>query len=132
MGFLPAGARRGTTAVLVAALFASLSVAPGDAGQRATQKQNELVVGAILDLARGWTSLGRGSRVTLQLAAADANAAFAPSGSPLRVRLRIVDAKGEPALALRQLRHLAAVGVRVVIGPQASSEVAAERPAAAG
>jgi branched-chain amino acid transport system substrate-binding protein len=132
MGFLPAGARRGTTAVLVAALFASLSVAPGDAGQRATQKQNELVVGAILDLARGWTSLGRGSRVTLQLAAADANAAFARSGSPLRVRLRIVDAKGEPALALRQLRHLAAAGVRVVIGPQASSEVAAVRRAATG
>src|SRR4029450_2554723 len=104
MGFLPAGARRGTTAVLVAALFASLSVAPGDAGQRATKKQTELVVGAILDLARGWTSLGRGSRVTLQLAAADANAAFARSGSPLRGGPRSVDARGGPGPARRPRR----------------------------
>lgn len=87
--------------------------------------------GAILDLRGGWTSLGRGSRVTLQLATADANAALARSGSQLRVRLRIVDAKGEPTLALRQLRRLAASGVHIVVGPQKSSEVAAVRRAAA-
>jgi branched-chain amino acid transport system substrate-binding protein len=87
-------------------------------------------VGAILDLASGWTSLGRGSRVTLQLAAADENAALARSHSSVRVRLRIVDAKGEPALAVRLLRRLAASGVRVVIGPEKSSEVAAVRRAA--
>src|SRR5438093_10830681 len=121
---------RAIAALAVAALLVAVSAAPGDAHQGAAQKRKVIVVGAILDLARGWTSLGRGSRVTLQLAAADANAAFARSGSPFRVRLRIVDAKGQPALALRQLRHLAAAGVRVVIGPQASSEVAAVRRAA--
>jgi len=122
---------RAIAALVVAALLASLSAAPGDARQGATHKRKEIVVGAILDLARGWTSLGRGSRVTLQLAAADANAAFARNHSTLRVRLRIVDAKGEPALALRGLRALAASGVRVVIGPEGSSEVAAVRRAAA-
>jgi branched-chain amino acid transport system substrate-binding protein len=118
-------------ALVGAALVATLSAAPGSAGQRAAQPRKEVVVGAILDLARGWTSLGRGSRVTLQLAAADANAAFARAHSSLRVRLRIVDAKGEPALALRELRGLAASGVHVVVGPEKSSEVAAVRRAAA-
>jgi branched-chain amino acid transport system substrate-binding protein len=124
---LPAGARRATSALLSVALLASLAIAPGDAAPSGGHQQNEFAVGAILDLAVGWTSLGRASRVTLQLAAADANAALARTGSPLRVRVRVVDAKGEPAIALRELRRLAAVGVRVVVGPQSSSEVAAVR-----
>jgi branched-chain amino acid transport system substrate-binding protein len=122
--------RRTTSALLAAAVLSSLAIAPSDAAPRAARQQQELVVGAILDLADGWTSLGRASRVTLELAVADANAALAQRGSPLRVRLRVVDARGEPAIALRELRRLAAAGVRVVIGPQASSEVAAVRKAA--
>jgi branched-chain amino acid transport system substrate-binding protein len=122
-------AARYVSVSISSALLASLVIAPGEAA-RDTNSRNELVVGAILDLSGGWTSLGRASRVTLQLAAADANAALARGGSPLRVRVRIVDAKGEPAIALRELRRLAAAGVRVVVGPQASSEVAAVRNAA--
>jgi branched-chain amino acid transport system substrate-binding protein len=124
---LLAGACRATSAVLPLALLASLAIAPGSAAQRTSHQRNELVVGAILDLSGGWTSLGRASRVTLQLAAADANASLARRGSPLRVRLRVVDARGEPAIALRDLRRLAEAGVRVVVGPQSSSEVAAVR-----
>jgi branched-chain amino acid transport system substrate-binding protein len=127
---LLAGAFRATSGVLPLALVASLAIAPGSAAQRSGHQQNELVIGAILDLASGWTSLGRASRVTLQLAAADANAALARRGSALRVRIRVVDARGEPAIALRELRRLAAAGVRIVIGPQSSSEVAAVRRAA--
>jgi branched-chain amino acid transport system substrate-binding protein len=124
------GARRlAATAVLIA-LLASLLVAPGDAARSAPGARNDFVVGAILDLASGWTSLGHASRVTLQLATADANAALARSGSPLRVRLRIVDAEGKPTLARRQLRRLAAAGADVVVGPEGSSEVAAVRRAA--
>jgi branched-chain amino acid transport system substrate-binding protein len=130
MWLLPASARRGAGALLFAAFCASLAITPGDAARPAGQPQNEFVVGAILDLAGGWTSLGRASRVTLQLATADANAALARQGAPLRVRLHILDAKGEPALALHQLRLLAKSGVRIVVGPQKSSEVAAVRRAA--
>jgi branched-chain amino acid transport system substrate-binding protein len=121
------GARHATSALLSVALLALLAVTPGDAAQRGGPAQNELVVGAILDLADGWTSLGRASRVTLQLAADDANAELARRGSPLRVRVRVADARGEPAIARRELRRLASAGVRVVIGPQASSEIAAVR-----
>ena len=126
---LLAGARL-TGALVSAAALGWLAIAPSEAARQTGPARNELVVGAILDLSGGWTSLGRASRVTLQLAAADANAALARRGSPLRVRLRVVDAKGEPATARRELRRLATAGVRVVVGPQASSEVAAVRSAA--
>ena len=124
MWLLPASARWGAVALLFAAFCASLALAPGDAARPAGKPQNEFVVGAILDLAGGWTSLGRASRVTLRLATADANAALARRDAPLRVRLRVLDARGEPALALHQLRRLARSGVRIVVGPQKSSEVA--------
>src|SRR5262245_14169982 len=124
------GARRTAGALALAAAAVAPAVLLGAAAPHAAPPQNVVAVGAILDLSDGWTSLGRASRVTLQLATADANAALARSGSPLRVRLQIVDAKGEPAIALRQLRKLAADGVRVVVGPQSSSEVAALRSAA--
>jgi branched-chain amino acid transport system substrate-binding protein len=88
------------------------------------------VIGGLLDLTSGWTSLGRASRVTLRLAAADANARLAKQGSPLVVRLRLVDVRGKPSEALRQVRRLAAQGVRVFIGPQSSAEVRAVRSAA--
>jgi branched-chain amino acid transport system substrate-binding protein len=87
-------------------------------------------IGALLDLKSGWTSLGRASRVTLQLAAADAGNRLVRAGSPVRVRLRIVDVRGNPEVAVRELRRLAASGVHVVIGPESSAEVRAVRAAA--
>src|SRR5262249_50399695 len=100
------GARRPAGALALAAAAVAPAVLLGAAAPHAAPPQNVVAVGAILDLSDGWTSLGRASRVTLQLATADANAALARSGSPLRVRLQIADAKGEPAIALRQLRKL--------------------------
>ena len=123
-------AHHAITLFLLVGLLASVPGTRGDAARSAGAQQNQLVVGALLDLSRGWTSLGRASRVTLRLAAADANVTLARRGSPLRVELRIVDAEGEPPVALRQLRRLAAAGVHVVVGPQKSSEVAAVRRAA--
>jgi branched-chain amino acid transport system substrate-binding protein len=125
----PAATRLAATAVLCA-LLGSLVVAPGDAARHTRGAQDGFVVGAILDLASGWTSLGRASRVTLRLAADDANSALARGGSSLRVRLRVVDAKGNPALARSELRRLAASGIDIVVGPEGSSEVAAVRSAA--
>lgn len=103
---------------------------PGGAVSSAGLPQHEVVIGAILDLASGWTSLGRESRVTLELAASDANAVLSRQGSPLRVRLWVLDARGDPTIAHRELRRLAAAGVHVVVGPEKSSEVAAVRTAA--
>jgi branched-chain amino acid transport system substrate-binding protein len=121
---------------LGAALLALLVVAVSSAQPRdgtaaaATPPTRELVIGGLLDLSSGWTSLGRASRATLAIAAADANRRLAKSGSPVNIRLRIVDVRGKPDEAVRQLRRLARQGVRVFIGPESSSEVQAVRAAA--
>jgi branched-chain amino acid transport system substrate-binding protein len=117
-------------------LLALLVVAAGSAQPRAeatagaAPPTRELVIGGLLDLSSGWTSLGRASRATLAIAAADANGRLAKTGSPIVIRLRIVDVRGKPEEAVRQLRRLARQGVRVFIGPESSSEVRAVRAAA--
>src|SRR5919108_3726957 len=87
------------TALALAALaaaavggVASVGAAPARSGGE------EVVIGALLDLGSGWTSLGRASRVTLQLAVTDANARLKKTGSMTRVRLRIVDVRGDPGV----------------------------------
>jgi branched-chain amino acid transport system substrate-binding protein len=107
----------GAALLLLAALGAL-----ADSRAAPSRTAGALQVGALLDLKSGWTSLGRASRVTLQLAAADAGAR--------RVSLRIVDVQGKPEVAVRELRRLARSGVHVVIGPESSAEVRAVRAAA--
>jgi branched-chain amino acid transport system substrate-binding protein len=113
---------RAACAVVVLGVLGGGSAALTDGGAARSSSAAPVQIGALLDLKSGWTSLGRASRATLQLAAADAGAR--------RVRLKIVDAQGKPELAVRGLRRLAAGGVRVVIGPESSAEVRAVRAAA--
>ena len=118
-------------ALLLGLLVAVGPAAPRDGNAaRATPPTRLLVVGGLLDLSSGWTSLGRASRATLAIAATQANRRLAKAGSLIRVRLEIVDVRGKPNEAVRQLRRLARQGVRVFIGPESSSEVRAVRSAA--
>lgn len=128
---------RGIRSVIgLGALLLGLVVAVGPAqpreraAARAAPPTRELMVGALLDLSSGWTSLGRASRAALAIAATDANRRLGKMGSPIRVRIQIVDVRGKPDEAVRQLRRLARNGVRVFIGPESSSEVRAVRAAA--
>jgi branched-chain amino acid transport system substrate-binding protein len=89
---------------------------------------NQLVVGALLSITGPGQTLGRTSDAALQLAADDLNAALAAGGSETRVSLRIEDTGLDPATALERARTLAAQGIRIFIGPQSSSEVAAVNP----
>lgn len=89
---------------------------------------NQLVVGALLSLTGPGQTLGQTSEAALQLAADDLNAQFSAAGSPTRVSVRVEDTGLDPAVALDKLRTLAADSVRIFIGPQSSSEVAALKP----
>jgi branched-chain amino acid transport system substrate-binding protein len=89
---------------------------------------NQLVVGALLSITGGGATLGRTSEAALHLAADDLNARLIDQGSPTRVSLRIEDTGLDPATALERLRTLAGQGVRIFVGPQTSSEVAALKP----
>jgi branched-chain amino acid transport system substrate-binding protein len=126
------GSFSGWVCVTLVGLFAAVgSAAPPNV--RAAHEISQITalrVGALLDLTSGWTSLGRASKVTLGIAVNEANKRLAKAGSPARIRLQIVDVRGKPTEATRQLRRLAKRGVRVFIGPESSSEVRAVRTAA--
>ena len=122
------------TRLVVATVVAGLLVsatAGGSAARTDTRRASTtVVVGALLDLSDGWTSLGLSSRETLNLAVADANARLAKTGSPTRISLKIIDVGGDAAKSVAAVEQLAADGVQVAVGPQKSSEIAAVRQVA--
>jgi branched-chain amino acid transport system substrate-binding protein len=85
-------------------------------------------VGALLSLTGPGATLGRTSEAALELAAADVNARFTATGSTTRVSVLTEDTGLDPARALDGLKTLAQQGVRLVVGPQSSAEVAALKP----
>ena len=101
------------------------AAACGDDDSSGPDDANQLVVGALLSLTGPGRTLGQTSQAALQLAADDLNARLSADGSPTRVSLRIQDTGLDPALALDRLTALAEEGVRIFVGPQSSSEVAA-------
>ena len=109
---------------LVLALALGLS-ACGDDGSSGPNDSNQLVVGALLSLTGPGRTLGQTSEAALQLAADDLNAQLSTAGSATRVSLRIQDTGLDPAVALDRITALANQGVRIFIGPQSSSEIAA-------
>jgi len=122
--------RRLVVAVAVTALGVTAAAGSSGAQTRAVGKDNTVVVGAILDLSAGWTSLGESSKVTLEDAAANANARLAKAGSSTRVQLKIIDVAGDAAKSVAAVEELAKEGVQVAVGPEKSSEIAAVRTVA--
>jgi branched-chain amino acid transport system substrate-binding protein len=86
---------------------------------------NPTVIGALLSLTGPGATLGQTSEAALGLAVDDVNARLADSGSSTRVSLRAEDTGLDPAQALDALKTLASQGVRLVVGPQSSSEIVA-------
>ena len=95
----------------------------GEAGQATVKKR--FVIGGLFSLTGAWSTLGTSSAVALELAAEDLNAYFDRIDSQLEIAVAIEDTQLDPQLALQRLRSLSARGVRVVVGPQSSAEVAA-------
>jgi ABC-type branched-subunit amino acid transport system substrate-binding protein len=109
-------------------LVLALALGPtacGDDDSSGPGDSDQLVVGALLSLTGPGRTLGQTSEAALQLAADDLNAQLSAAGSPTRVSLRVQDTGLDPATALDRLSTLADEGVRIFIGPQSSSEIAA-------
>ena len=113
------------TMLAVLTTVAVVATTVGRASQAPTS--NEVVLGALLSLSGPWSSLGRASEAALEIAVDDVNQTLLGS-SRTRVRLAVEDTRLDPDVALEQLRALASRGVKVVIGPQSSAEVAALKP----
>jgi len=109
-------------------LVLALGVAGCNDDSTAPAGSNQLVVGALLSLTGPGRTLGQTSEAALHLAADDLNAQLSGDGSPTRVSVRVEDTGLDPAQALDRLKTLAGEGVRIFVGPQSSSEVAALKP----
>jgi branched-chain amino acid transport system substrate-binding protein len=99
----------------------SAGVAAPSAG--AAQGAREVHIGALLSLTGDGATLGTASKAALEIAAQRWNSS--PQGKQVKVVLDVENTNLEPEKAQAALTNLADRGVRIVIGPQSSSEVAA-------
>jgi ABC-type branched-subunit amino acid transport system substrate-binding protein len=89
------------------------------------ESTNTILIGALLPITGTLSSFGESSEASLRLAVEDVNNQLAKSGSSSRVGLVIEDTKTDPNVAREKLMDLASKGIRIVIGPSTSANVAA-------
>jgi len=109
------------------ALFAGLLIFSACNKEKETDTET-IHVGALLSLTGNWATLGQSSQSALEIAVEDINRQMESNGSRYRFAVDVYDTKMEPSLALEYLQSAKDQGIRFVIGPQSSSEVAAIKP----
>uniref|UniRef100_A0A7C4BD43 ABC transporter substrate-binding protein n=1 Tax=Ignisphaera aggregans TaxID=334771 RepID=A0A7C4BD43_9CREN len=92
-------------------------------GGVAVAPSGEIPIGALLPLTGDLATYGAQCKEALLLAVEDVNAWLQQLGKPWRLKPIVEDTGVDPVKALNKLMDLAARGVKVVIGPMASSEV---------
>jgi branched-chain amino acid transport system substrate-binding protein len=83
----------------------------------------EIPIGALLPLSGSLATYGAQCKEAFLLAVEDVNKWLAALGKPWRLKPIVEDTATDPTTALNKLMTLAAQGVKVVVGPMASSEV---------
>lgn len=107
--------------VTVAVVIASIGI--GAPAAIAGETPREVHIGALLSVTGDGATLGTTSKAALEIAAQRWNASR--QGKQLKVVLDVENTNLEPEQAQAALTRLADKGVRIAIGPQSSSEVAA-------
>lgn len=103
---------------MICGLILTLTSGAGMAG-RHDDSSEKVRVGVLVSLSGSWSSLGKNTVAALGVAAE-----YLEGKSPYRFQFLVRDTKLDPARALAAIKALHRQGVRVVIGPQSSAEVA--------
>ncbi len=93
--------------------------------QAASALPSEIPIGVLLPLTGDLSSFGEKWKNAMLLAEQDINDYVAKMGLNVRFKFYIEDTKTSPEGALAALQTLVAKGIKLIIGPAASSEVAA-------
>lgn len=93
------------------------------AGKGSRNLPEEIKIGVLIDLSGPLASTGKRIQYALKLAEEDINNYAKELGLQVKFTFLIEDTQINPERALSRLQSLAAQGVKVVIGPLASSEV---------
>lgn len=88
-------------------------------------ESNNIKIGALLPLTGNLASIGESSQAALEISNKDINDYFSGLGSEKNVEIIVKDTESDPATALLKLKELNEMGIKIVIGPQASNEAEA-------
>jgi branched-chain amino acid transport system substrate-binding protein len=97
------------------------------AGEVRAATPQTVKIGVLATLTGSGFSLGTNTVAALRIAAADIQNIH-PQYNPVRYRFLVRDTQHDPSRALIAIQDLHARGVKIVIGPQTSSEVAMIKP----
>jgi branched-chain amino acid transport system substrate-binding protein len=111
---------------IACALLLALVVPPAKVEAGKTPK-SIVKIGVLASLSGSGFSLGRSTVAALQIAARDLKN-IGPQFNPVRYRFLVRDTQQNPSRALEAIQDLHARGVKIIIGPQTSSEVAMIKP----
>jgi branched-chain amino acid transport system substrate-binding protein len=112
--------------VIACALLLALLVPPGKVEAGKTPK-SLVKIGVLASLTGSGFSLGRSTVAAVQIAARDLKK-IGPQYRPVRFRFLVRDTQQDPSRALDAIQDLHERGVKIIIGPQTSSEVAMIKP----
>jgi branched-chain amino acid transport system substrate-binding protein len=113
---------------LVCLLLMSVYWSADPGGVSSADSRREFRVGVLVSLTGPWSSLGQNTVAGLQIAADQIEAQGRSQHAGFRIRLLVRDTQLDPTLALEAIEDLGKRGVKVVIGPQSSAELAAIKP----
>jgi len=89
---------------------------------------NEITIGALVSLTGNWSTLGITSKAALEIAVKKINQNFIDEGINIKINLKVIDTKLDPEIAYVKTGELIFQGVKIIIGPQSSSELSRIRP----
>ena len=112
--------------VIACALLLAPVVPPAKVEAGKTPK-SLVKIGVLASLSGSGFSLGRSTVAALQIAARDLKN-IGPQYRPVRFRFLVRDTQQDPSRALDAIQDLHEQGVKIIIGPQTSSEVAMIKP----
>jgi branched-chain amino acid transport system substrate-binding protein len=112
--------------VIVCGLLVGLLV-PAAEVRAANRSKRTVKIGVLASLTGSGFSLGKSTVAALRIAAADLRN-MGPQYRPVRFRFLVRDTQQDPSRALDAIQDLHERGVKIIIGPQTSSEVAMIKP----
>jgi branched-chain amino acid transport system substrate-binding protein len=107
------------------------AITPAAEVRAANRSQRPVKIGVLVSLTGSWSSLGKNTVAALQIAPADLKY-INPQYPPVRFRFLVRDTQLDLEKALDAIQDLNARGVKIIIGPQSSAEVAMIKPFADG
>ncbi|AEA46833.1 ABC transporter substrate-binding protein [Archaeoglobus veneficus] len=86
--------------------------------------EEEISIGVLVDLSGGLSTYGNDIKNTLEIAKEDINSYFEEKGLPYKVEFYPEDTKVDPNTCLQKVQTLYGRGIKLMIGPMGSGEVA--------